>query len=40
MGKVHKNDASENVVLRKVFGTKTGDVTGDLRKLHSEELRG
>jgi hypothetical protein len=28
------------VVLRKVFGTKTGDVTGDLRKLHSEELRG
>jgi hypothetical protein len=29
----------ENRVLRKVFGSKRGDVTGDWRRLHSEELR-
>ena len=29
----------ENRVMRKVFGPKGGDVTGDWRRLHSEELR-
>jgi hypothetical protein len=28
----------ENGVKRKVFGPKRGDVTGDWRRLHSEEL--
>ena len=29
----------ENRVLRKVFGPKREEVTGELRKLHNEELR-
>jgi hypothetical protein len=28
----------ENRVLRRVFGPKSGEVTGEWRKLHSEEL--
>jgi hypothetical protein len=28
----------ENRVLRGIFGAKRGDVTGELRKLHNEEL--
>ena len=30
----------ENRVLRRVFGPKRDDVTGEWRKLHKEELRG
>jgi hypothetical protein len=29
---------SENRVLRRLFGAKRDEVTGDLRKLHDEEL--
>jgi hypothetical protein len=29
---------SENRVLRRIFGQKRDEVTGDLRKLHNEEL--
>jgi hypothetical protein len=29
----------ENRVLRKIFGPKRNEVTGDWRKLHNEELR-
>jgi hypothetical protein len=29
----------ENRVLRKIFGPKRDEVTGELRKLHNEELR-
>jgi hypothetical protein len=29
---------SENRVLRRIFGLKSGDVTGEWRKLHNEEL--
>ena len=28
----------ENRVLRRIFGTKTDEVTGEWRKLHNEEL--
>ena len=28
----------ENMVLRRVFGTKRDEVTGEWRKLHNEEL--
>ena len=28
----------ENKVLRKIFGTKKDDITGELRKLHNSEL--
>jgi hypothetical protein len=28
----------ENIVLRKIFGPKRGEVRGDWRKLHNEEL--
>jgi hypothetical protein len=28
----------ENRVLRRIFGSKRDDVTGERRKLHSEEL--
>jgi hypothetical protein len=28
----------ENRVLRRIFGPKTGEVAGDWRKLHNEEL--
>jgi hypothetical protein len=29
----------ENRVLRRIFGPKRGEVTGEWRKLHKEELR-
>jgi len=29
----------QNRVLRRVFGPKSDEVTGELRKLHNEELR-
>jgi len=29
----------ENRVLRRIFGPKRDEVTGELRKLHNEELR-
>ena len=29
---------SENEVLRRIFGPKSNEVTGEWRKLHSEEL--
>jgi hypothetical protein len=29
----------ENRVLRRIFGPKTEEVTGEWRKLHNEELR-
>jgi len=29
---------SENSVLRRIFGSKSDEVTGEWRKLHSEEL--
>jgi hypothetical protein len=29
----------ENTVLRRVFGPKRDDLTGEWRKLHNEELR-
>ena len=32
--------AFENWVLRRVFGPKNDEVTGEWRKLHNEELRG
>jgi hypothetical protein len=34
----HKRRVFENRVLRRVFGTKRGGVTGRRRKLHNEEL--
>jgi hypothetical protein len=30
----------ENRVLRRIFGPKTNEVTGELRKQHNEELNG
>jgi len=30
--------AFENRMLREIFGTKSGEVTGEWRKLHNEEL--
>jgi hypothetical protein len=35
----HRIGVFENKVLRTIFGPKTDEVTGDWRKLHSEELR-
>jgi hypothetical protein len=29
----------ENRILRRIFGPKRGEVTGEWRKLHNEELR-
>jgi hypothetical protein len=34
----HRLRVFENRVLRKIFGPKRDDVTGDWRKLHNEEL--
>jgi hypothetical protein len=34
----HKLIVFENRVLRRIFGPKRDDVTGDWRKLHNEEL--
>jgi hypothetical protein len=35
----HRLRVFENRVLRKIFGPKRDEVTGELRKLHNEELR-
>jgi hypothetical protein len=35
----HRLSVFENRVLRKVFGPKRDEVTGEWRKLHNEELR-
>jgi hypothetical protein len=34
----HRLRVFENRVLRRIFGSKRGEVTGDWRKLHNEEL--
>jgi hypothetical protein len=34
----HRLRVYENRVLRRMFGPRRGEVTGDLRKLHNEEL--
>jgi hypothetical protein len=34
----HKLRVFENRVLRRIFGVKRDDVTGEWRKLHNEEL--
>jgi hypothetical protein len=38
-GEEHGLRVFENRVLRKIFGPKRDEVTGELRKLHNEELR-
>jgi hypothetical protein len=35
----HRLRVFENRVLRRIFGPKRDDVTGEWRKLHNEELR-
>jgi hypothetical protein len=35
----HRLRVFENKVLRRIFGPKTDEVTGEWRKLHNEELR-
>jgi hypothetical protein len=35
----HRLRAFENSLLRRIFGPKRNEVTGDWRKLHNEELR-
>jgi hypothetical protein len=35
----HRLKVFENKVLRMIFGPKSDEVTGELRKLHNEELR-
>jgi len=35
----HRLKLSESRALRKIFGRKTGEVRGDQRRLHNEELR-
>jgi hypothetical protein len=35
----HRLRVFENKVLRRIFGRKRDEVTGELRKLHNEELR-
>jgi hypothetical protein len=34
----HRRRVFENRVLRRIFGPKRDEVTGELRKLHNEEL--
>jgi hypothetical protein len=34
----HELRVSDNVALRKIFGTKSDKVIGELRRLHNEEL--
>jgi hypothetical protein len=34
----HRLRVSENRVLRRIFGSKKDEVTGEWRKLHNEEL--
>jgi hypothetical protein len=36
---VHNLRVFENRVLRRIFGPKRNEVTGEWRKLHNEELR-
>jgi hypothetical protein len=36
----HRLRVFENRVLRRIFGPKRDEVTGEYRKLHNEELRG
>jgi hypothetical protein len=36
--KVFENRVFENSVLRRIFGTKGGEVTGEWRKLYNEQL--
>jgi hypothetical protein len=38
LGKEHRLRVFENRVLRRIFGPKRDEVTGDWRKLHNEEL--
>jgi hypothetical protein len=38
VNKEHRLRAFENRVLRKVFGPKGEELTGDWRKLHTEEV--
>jgi hypothetical protein len=35
----HRQKVFENMVLRRIFGPKRGEVTREWRKLHNEELR-
>jgi hypothetical protein len=35
----HRLKVSENRVLRRIYGPKRDEVTGEWRKLHNEELR-
>jgi hypothetical protein len=35
----HRLRVFENRVLRRIFGAKRNEVTGEWRKLHNEELR-
>jgi hypothetical protein len=35
----HRQKASENKVMRRIFGTKRDEVMGGWRKRHNEELR-
>jgi hypothetical protein len=37
--KEHRLRVFENRVLRRIFGPKRNEVTGEWRKLHNEELR-
>jgi hypothetical protein len=34
----HRLRVFENMVLRRIFGTKRNEVAGDWRKLHNEDL--
>jgi hypothetical protein len=38
LGKEHRLRVFENRVLRRIFGSKRDEVTGEWRKLHNEEL--
>jgi len=38
MREKHRLSVSKNMVLRKIFGPKTDEVTGECRKVHNEEL--
>jgi hypothetical protein len=38
LGEEHRLRVFENRVLRRIFGSKRDEVTGDWRKLHNEEL--
>jgi hypothetical protein len=39
LGEEHRLRVFENRVLRRIFGRKRDEVTGERRKLHNEELR-